>query len=206
MVERATGIQRAVKLYYPRPGTRRDPSVWNAKKLHQLRGCSIVLQYSHTEIITIARQPIRCMVSELLDGQVLETWIAAQRGRRLPPYLALNMLHQLACGLEEVHGLGEYHGDIHSQNISVSPRGVHLNLKLVDFYDWGRPARYKQQQDLVDSIRVFHEGLGGADRYRSHSPEIRHICAGLKRTLLIRRFPTMSALRLHLESFAWDRL
>lgn len=206
VVERETGIQRAVKLYHPQPRSRRDLGVWHARKLHQLRGCVIVLQYSHTEVVSIGRKPIRCLVSELLDGFVLETWIQAQRGGRLPAYLALNTLHQLARGLEEVHGMNEYHGDVHSRNIIVRPRGVHLNLKLVDFYDWGRSARRKQEQDVVDAVRVFHEALGGASAYRHLRPEMKQICLGLKPSLILRRYPTMSALRLHLESFEWERL
>lgn len=102
-----------------------------------------------------------------------------------------------------VHSLGEYHADVHSENILIKPRGVRFELKLIDFYDGGKPARFKQQQDIRDTIRVFHECLGGRDAYGKLPPEARYICAGLRDQLILKRFPTMMALRLHLESFDW---
>ena len=121
-------------------------------------------------------------------------------------FTALHLLYQLVRGLEAVHAVGEYHADVHSQNIMVQPRGVSFNLKLIDFYNWGERTRSKQNQDIVDAVRVFYEALGGQRLYASQSPEIRNICAGLQRTLILKRFPTMSSLRNHLESFEWETL
>ena len=50
------------------------------------------------------------------------------------------MLYSLACGLEQIHSLGEYHLDVHSENVLIEPHGIRFNLKRIDFYDWGKPA------------------------------------------------------------------
>jgi serine/threonine protein kinase len=120
--------------------------------------------------------------------------------------VALHVLYQLVLGLERVHAQAEYHSDVHSQNVMIRPHGVSFELKLVDFYNWGRPSRAKQQQDIVDTIRLFYDILGGGEHYPKLSAELRSICAGLKESLILRRFPTMNALRVHLERFRWQRV
>jgi hypothetical protein len=201
--ELATDIRRAAKLYFPHRNPNNRAVVWHARKLHTLRHCPIVLQYHHTELITVRRHKVVCMISELCEGEPLEYWIARHPDRRLSPFVALHVLYHLVRGLEAVHALGEYHADVHSRNILIYPAGVRFELKLVDFYDWGKPARYKQRQDIMDCVRVFHECLGGRRVYRTQPREVRHICAGLRRDRVLQRFPTMASLREHLESFAW---
>jgi len=201
-----TGIQRAAKFYFPHRDPNKRSTIWYARKLNALRHCPIVLQYHHTEEIQVLGHRVRCLVSELAEGEQLEGWIARHRGGRLKPFRALHVLYHLVRGLEAVHALGEYHADVHSQNILIQPRGVGFEIKLVDFYNWGPPARYKQQQDIADTIHVFHECLGGRDHYAAQPAEVRHICAGLKRSLFLKRFPTMTALRSHLETFGWETM
>ena len=201
-----TDILRAAKLYFAHRDPRGQLAVRHAQKLNRLRHCPIVLHYHHSEIVSIASQPVVAMVSELCPGEQLEQWVNAHRGRRLHPYQALHVFYELVRGLENVHAAGEYHSDVHVQNILIQPRGVRFELKLIDFYDWGPPARYKQKQDIVDSIRVFYDCLGGRAAYARQSPELRWIIAGLKRSLILKRFTTIAALRTHLESFPWARL
>ena len=95
---------------------------------------------------------------------------------------------------------------MHSANILIEPRGVSFELKLIDFYDWGRCASWKQQQDITDAVNVFYECLGAKVWYADQPPEIKYICAGLKRSLILKRFPTMTVLRQHLASFSWLKL
>ena len=54
-----------------------------------------------------------------------------QRGRRLSPFEALHLLHALVRGVEEIHAVGEYHGDLHSDNIIVRRRGLGFEVKVV---------------------------------------------------------------------------
>lgn len=206
IVELTTKIHRAAKLYYHGRMPNGRAAVWYARKLEKLRQCGIVLQYHHTQQIICSGQKVDCVISDFCEGVQLEGWIASQRGGRLPPYVALHVLYNLAKGLESIHGVGEYHADVHSQNILVQPSGVGFNIKLVDFYNWGRPSKEKQQQDILDAVHVFYECLGGRKHYAKLRPEIRYICGALRKELIIRRFPTISALRLHLELFQWQTI
>lgn len=204
--ETATGIHRAAKLYFPHRNPKNRYTIWYARKITTLRHCPIVLQYHHTEYVTVHKQKVLCLISELAEGEQLEGWIARHRGKRLDAFRALHVLYHLVRGLEAVHAVGEYHADVHSQNILIRPAGVGFNIKLVDFYDWGKPTRYKQHQDIMDCIRVFHECLGGVKHYSKQPPEVREICKGLQRKRVLKQFPTMTVLRRHLESFEWKTM
>lgn len=201
-----TGITRAAKFYFPHRDPKHRISIAHAQKLNALRHCPIVLQYHHSEVVTVQRQKVIALISELSEGEQLEGWIAKHAGGRLQPYVALHVLYNLVRGLEAVHALGQYHADVHSQNILIRPSGVRFELKLIDFYEWGPPAPYKQKQDIKDTIRVFHECLGGSRYYAKQPPDVKYICGGLRRRLMLARFPTMSDLRRYLESFEWSTM
>lgn len=198
-----TGIRRAAKIYFPHCDPKYKLTIRHARKLEALRYCPIVLQYHHSEIVTVRKTQVIAMISDLCEGQQLEGWVASHPEGKLPPYLALHVLYNLVRGLEAVHMMGEYHSDVHSQNILIRPKGVRFELKLVDFYDWGPPRKYKQKQDVKDTIRVFHECLGGKKHYAALPQEVKYICAGLKSELMVKRFPSMTALRMHIENFKW---
>jgi len=206
IVESDTGIHRAAKLYYMHKDPKSRQVVWTARKLNKLRNCTVVLHYHHTQVIQIARQKVLCMISDLNEGMQLENWIGKQRGGKVQPYVALHVLYELVRGLEAIHELREYHADVHSQNILIQPMGVGFELKLIDFYNWGRNSKEKQQQDILDAIGVFSECLGGRERYQNQCDEVRYILAGLKSNHILNRFPTMNALRVHLEHFYWTRI
>lgn len=202
--ELGTGIHRAAKFYFPHRDPYRKLAIHHARKLNTLRHCSIVLQYHHSEIITVRRQKVVALISDLCEGEQLEKWIRRHPGHRLSPYTALHVFYNLVRGLETIHTLGEYHADVHSQNILIRPTGVRYELKLIDFYDWGKPRRYQQRQDIWDAVKVLYECIGGKRAYAKMPPEIKHICAGLRRDLILKRFPTITAMRTHLETFEWS--
>ncbi len=204
--ERDTGIVRAAKFYYPHRDPKHHLSIRHARKLNTLRRCAIVLQYHHSEIVTIRRHKFVVLISDLCDGEPLDLWVAKHRGRRLPPYMALHVLYHLTRGLEAIHALGEYHADVHSQNILIKPVGIGFELKLIDFYDWGKPTAYKRRQDIVDTVRVFYECLGGKAHYKNLPPNVKYICCGMRRQLILQRFARISDLRQHLESFPWSHM
>ncbi len=199
--DRVTDIRRAAKLFFPH----RDPSsrlsVRHAQKLERLRSCPIVLQYHHSEEITVGKIRTRAVISELCRGEQLQRWVERHRGKRLRPYVALTILHTLVKGIETVHEMGEYHADVHTENILLEQSGVEFRLKLIDFYEWGKPTRPKMQQDVFDAVRVLHDMMGGWDHYADAAPEVKYICAGMRADTILSRFPSMSALRHHLESF-----
>jgi len=201
-----TGVRRAAKLHYPDMDRQGKRAVKHAQRLESLRPCPIVLQYHHTEVLRVGKEKVHALISDLCDGQQLEQWIWAHPGGRLQPYLALHVLYNLVRGLECIHDAGQYHADVHSQNILIKARGVRFDLKLIDFFEWGRTTRSKQKQDIRDTIAVFYECLGGKPFYRRQSPEIKYIISGMRRQLMLERFPTITALRRHLESFEWETM
>ena len=69
---------------------------------------------------------------------MLSEFLERQPGKRLHYFAALHLLHSLASGLEDIHRMGEYHGDLHTDNIIVQRSGLKFDLKILDLYKWGR--------------------------------------------------------------------
>lgn len=206
VIDIGTGIRRAAKLFRPGVDRRGRLTTRHAQKLNRLRYCNIVLQYLHSETVMIKGVKLTALVSELCEGMQLQKFIEAQPGKRVSTYMAMHILQTLVDGLEEVHLAEEYHADVHTENIMVQPRGVGFELKLVDFYEWGRTTRSKQQQDILDAVHVFYDMLGGRRVYRRLPDEVKYICAGLQTHHILKRFPTMADLGGYLRTFEWTSM
>lgn len=202
--ERRTKIVRAAKLFYHREGMREAPLLRYAKKLHKLRTCPIIIQYHHRGIARVGKEQIEFLVSDLADGVMLSSYLETQRKRRLPTFEALHLLYALAVGIEPIHYLGEYHGDIHSDNIIVNRRGLGFDVRLLDFFNLGRSTREKIQHDVYDMITLLFEMIGGVDGYRKARPEIKQMIMGRKHSLIRKQFRTAGDLRLALENMTWE--
>ncbi|MHC5028484.1 MAG: protein kinase domain-containing protein [Planctomycetota bacterium] len=203
VVEARTGIERAAKIFYPHRNVGDRAARRYAKKLDRLRECAIITQYHHAEAIRHRGVHVTCLISELVQGELVRTMVGRQTGGRLSPFEGLHLLHALTTGLEEIHRRGEYHGDIHDENVLVVRRGVRFVIRLVDYYDHGRPTAAQRREDVAQAIRVFYDSIGGQRRYARQSAEVKAICCGLRRDLIGRRFPTARALLEHLETFDW---
>jgi len=199
--DRRTGIPRAAKIFFPHRDPDQRLSVRHAQKLNRLRHCPIVLQYHHSEEIRIGSFETVAVISEFCEGMPLQRWVDLHRGRRVPVFKAMTVLHRLATGLEQVHATGEYHADVHTENILIKQRGIDFELKLIDFYEWGRPTKAKHRQDVMDSVQVLFDMLGGREVYAKLPPEAKRIIAGRRWSLVVDRFPTIKALRGYLETF-----
>ncbi len=203
VTERKTGISRAMKLFFPKRNLKDRAVQFYANKLHRLLQCNVVIQYHHTDTFDFRRARITFLISDLVEGQLLEHFIAGRPGGRLTLFEALHLLHALATGIEQIHHAREYHGDIHDRNVLVTRSGIHFNVKLVDFYQWGRPTAAKIQEDVFDLVRLFYDAVGGRERYARQPEPVKAICRGLRKDLISKKFPTASHLRAHLESFEW---
>jgi len=204
ITEESTGIERAAKLFFPARNPRNKAVNFYAKKLDVLRDCSMVIRYHTQEAIPFRGHEITALVSEYVEGEILAEYVKRQPGKRLTPFEAVQLLHTLTRGIEEIHDLGEYHGDLHDLNILVKHVGLGHKVKLVDFYHWGRCTSVHRLDDLCSLIRLFYDALGGPSQYNRHSPEVKYICAGLKRTIIAKRFRSVSRLRHHLETMSWE--
>jgi tRNA A-37 threonylcarbamoyl transferase component Bud32 len=187
VVEGRTGIPRAAKLFFP----------------HRNERDRAVKQYHSFETVRHRGHHVACLISEYVEGELLEDLIERQPGGRLTPFEALHLVHDLSVGLEQIHQAREYHGDIHPSNVLVRRRGVSFDLKLVDFYRQPIPKAENIREDIVSVIHLLYQAVGGRRRYGSAPEIVKKICLGLRRDLITRKFPTAGHLRRHLESFAW---
>ena len=202
--ERRTGIIRAAKIFYTNHKLPKAPMLRHATKLFKLRSCPIIIQYHHRDIATIKGEQVDILVSDFVDGEMLSTYVGRQKKKRLPDFEALHLLYELARGVERIHHLGEYHGDIHSDNVLVRRRGLGFDVHLVDFFDLGRPTKQKIQDDVIEMINLLWEMVGENDGYRQAGKEIKQIVRGRKHGLIKERYKTAGQLRLALESLRWE--
>ena len=72
-------------------------------------------------------------------------------------------------------------------------------------FHWGAPRRENINDDVCDLVRIFYDSLGGARHYPKQPPEIKAICCGLKRTLILKKFQTAGELREYLETMQWNQ-
>ncbi len=203
IVERNTGIRRAAKFYYPHRDPTGKAAISYARKLDALRHCPILMQYHHQEIAYVQRRKVIVVISELVEGQKLSEFLASQPNQQLSTFEALHVLYVLVKGISPIHARGEYHGDIHDDNIMIRRQGIDFDLKLLDFFDLGRPTRDKIHKDVLNLVQVFHTLVGGR-RYYSRQPRVvKDIIRGLKDSLILGRFQSASDIQRHLETLQW---
>jgi len=201
--ELPTGIERTAKFFFPQRNVRDRAARFYAKKLHKLRYCPLVIHYHTQEKIAYRGVRVTFLVSDYVEGELLSDFLKRQPGHRLTPFPALHLLHTLAGGLEHIHEMGEYHGDLHPENIIVKRYGLGFELQLLDMFYWQAARRDNIQQDVVDLVRVFYDALGGQRFYARQPPQVKAICCGLKRSLILRKFRTAGQLRTYLETMHW---
>ncbi len=202
--ECGTRIERTVKIFFPRRNLSNRALRFYARKLHKLRHCPVVIQYHTRDTFSFKGLPVSFLVSEFVEGELLSDFLKRQPGRRLNPFQGVHLLHALALGIEAIHNVGEYHGDLHTDNVIVLRHGLGFELKLLDMFSWGAPNAENIQHDVFDLIRIFYDALGGQRWYRRQPQEVKHICKGLKRFLIAREFRSAGQLCQYLETMEWD--
>lgn len=205
VIECRTGIPRAAKVFFPQRNVKDRALRAYAKKLNRLRDCPIIIQYHHSEEFSLRGHKVTALISDLVEGELLEDFLRRQPGRRIHPFEALHLVHAISVGVEQIHDSGEYHGDLHDRNVIVRRHGLGYAVKLLDFYDWGGPRHQKRAHDVLDLVRLLYDAVGGKERYPKLPPEIKAICLGLRSDLVRRKFPSATRLRVHIESIEWSR-
>ena len=203
IIELETGIERAAKLFYPQRNLKDTTAKYFAKQLHKLQDCPIVIHYHTKETLTFKHIPITVLISEYVEGDLLSDFIKQLPGKKLSPFQGLHLLYSLTKGIELVHSLNEFHGDLHSQNIIVNKFGLEFELKILDFYFTTNSKREGRKEDLLNLIRILYESLGGANHYAKQPDAIKAICCGLKSSLILKKFKNVNQLRIHLETMSW---
>jgi tRNA A-37 threonylcarbamoyl transferase component Bud32 len=204
IVERSTGIRRAAKFYYPHRDPTGKAAIAYARKLDALRHCPILMQYHHQEIAYVHRRRVIVVISELVEGKKLSEFLHDQPRHALSTFEALHVLYELARGIAPIHARGEYHGDIHDDNIMIRRQGITFEVKLLDFFDLGKPNRAKIHKDVLNLIEVFHTIVGGRAKYANQPAVVKNIIRGLKDTLILERFNSAGDIQRHLETLQWN--
>lgn len=205
VTEVSTGVQRAAKVFYPQRNERDRALRAYARKLEKLSDCTTLIRYHHSDTFRQGNRRISFLLSELVQGEILEDFVKRQRGRRLPVFEALHLLRIVTQGVVQIHRHREYHGDLHDRNVLVQRRGVHFDVKLLDLFAHQTGTRALQQDDILDLVRLLYDMVGGAERYAAQPPEVKAICRGLRRSLILERFRTSADLASHLDKFEWAR-
>jgi len=203
IVERSTGIRRAAKFYYPHRDPLGKAAIAYARKLDALRHCPILMQYHHQEFTMVRRKKVIVVISELVEGDKLSEFLASQPHKRLTTFEALHVLYILAKGISPIHARGEYHGDIHDDNIMVRRQGISFEVKLLDFFDLGRPTRSRIHKDVLNLIQVFQTIVGGRDNYAKQPSVVKEIIRGGKDSLILARFQSAGDIQHHLDTLEW---
>ncbi len=201
--EKITGIERAAKFFFPQRNPNNRTIAFYATKLHKLRHSPIVIQYHTQETVRYRGVPITFLVSEYVEGELLSEFLARHPGKRLTPFQGLHLLHALASGIENIHHMREYHGDLHTDNIVIRRFGLGYYIKLIDMFHWGAARKETIHDDVCDLIRILYDALGGRRHYARHPVEVKAICCGLKRSLILKKFRSAGQLCEYLETMQW---
>lgn len=202
--ERRTRIERAAKLFYPQRNRGDRVASTYARKLHKLRRCEVLIRYHGRCEVEVADQEVTCLISECVEGELLSGFLARQPGQMLSPFQAVHLLYALVCGMEAIHHQGEYHGDLHKENVILQGVGLTFELKLLDLYTQPGSSAENRREDIVDLVRIFYESLGGRRTYSRQPQEVKEIVRGMRRKLILERFRNIWDLRYHLEELRWE--
>src|SRR6202012_5944860 len=88
IIERATGIRRAAKFYYPHRDPTGSAAIAYARKLDALRHCPILMQYHHQEIAYVKKRKVLIVISELVEGQKLSEFLLGEPNHARRPFEA----------------------------------------------------------------------------------------------------------------------
>ncbi len=166
----------------------------------------LIVNFHSHEKFKIRGQKIACIVCELIEGEILGELIEKQRQKKMSIFAGIHLLYSLVCGLEFIHLNGEYHGDLHVDNIIIKKFGLEFEIKIIDFHHWGDSKKDNRDEDIIKTIRIFYDILGGSKHYKNLPPSIKYIICGLKRGLILDRFKTVSHLRFTLNKWIGQML
>jgi len=85
----------------------------------------------------------------------------------------------------------------------IRRQGIGFEVKLLDFFDLGRPSRAKFKR-CVESHEVFHTIVGGREAYGRQPRVVKDIVRGLKDSLILQRFSSAGDIQRHLETLQWN--
>lgn len=202
--EKLTGIERAAKLFFPHRNIKNKSLKFQAKKHHKLRHCPILTQYYTQDTFEFQELEVTYLVSEFVDGELLSSFLKRQPKEKLSPFQAIHFLYALSKGVEKIHQLNEYHGDLHTDNIIIQRYGLGFDIKIIDMFHLHRTKKESIELDVIDIINIFYEILGGQKTYKTHPSFIKEICCGKNKLKILQKFKNAGDIRRHLEIMNWE--
>lgn len=203
VVERATGVLRAAKLFYPQRNVAGRAILRYARKVDKLKHIPAIIQYHHRGSARVDGASVEFVVSEYAPGKLLSQIIEDRDGDPFPSFEALHIIRAVAQAVAPIHRAGEYHGDLHPLNVMVRREGLWFRIKLLDFFDLGKATKAKIADDVVDIMKILYELVGGSVHYRYAGSEIKRFVQGRRWTLVKKQLRNADDLLAALDTFSW---
>ena len=202
--EQATGIERTAKFFSPELDPKNRCANTSAVKMHKLRHCDILVHYRTQETISVDGRDVTFLVSDFFQGETLTAFLARAPQGRLGAFEGLHLLHAMALGVEQIHRLGEAHGELAMEHIMVRRKGLRFQVKLLDLNPEFAANRDSIRDDVYDLIHILHQALGGGKTYASLPAPVKALCCGMRRASIHERFRNAGELRIYLETMTWS--
>lgn len=206
LCEKATGIERTAKFFYPDESLKRakeTKATVYAQKLHKLRNCKILMHYRTQETVRISGMPVSFVVWDQLSGMQLSMFLETEKGQKLSMFEGLHLLHALASGLDAIHSMQEYHGNIEPENIIVKRKGLGFQVKLINMSLEDLPLTRTISEDIVNLVNIFRS-FATAPKRGTKMPDEVKLLYDAKPSRIRERFKNAGALRKHLETMLWS--
>jgi serine/threonine protein kinase len=199
-----TRAHRAAKIFFPEMNPRDRAVRAYARKLHRLSGCSALVQYVGHEQAFLNGGLVTVLLSDLVAGEPLADFIARQPKKRLNPYAALHLFSAIVEAVVTIHRFGEYHGDLHDENVMVSRRGLSFTARLLDPMTLGRRSRKHVEDDLVELVRIFPHMVGGEKAMRALGRPFSSVFGSMRRDRILARFAQPKQLLEAIRTLEWE--
>jgi serine/threonine protein kinase len=185
-----TKAHRAAKIFFPEMNPQDRAVRSYARKLNRLSGCPALVQYVGHEQAFLNGGLVTVLLSDLVAGEPLADFLTRQPKKRLEPFAALHLFSAIANAVATVHRFGEYHGDIHDENVMVLRRGLDFSIRLLDPMTLGRRTRKIVEDDVVELVRLFPILVGGEKTLKKLAAPFSTVFGSMRKDRILRRFAT----------------
>jgi serine/threonine protein kinase len=204
LCEKATGIERTAKFFYHDGSQKKHKATIYAKKLHKLRNCKILMHYRTQETVSISGIPISFVVWDQLSGLQLDHFLEQQKNGKLSVFEGLHLLHALVMGLDAIHAMSEYHGNITPENIIVKRKGIGFQVKLINMSLEDLPVNRTITEDVVNLVRIFSNFVTPPKHSAKIPDGVKLLYNNFKPARIGERFRNAGALKRYLETMLWS--
>ena len=113
------------------------------------------------------RRKVAVVISELVSNgmKLSEISSPANAAHHLSAFEALHVLYVLAKGIAPIHARGEYHGDIHDDNIMIRRQGIGFEGQATSISSiWRKPSSRPRSRKMCSTSSKFFWNSSAGDR------------------------------------------